>query len=79
MKGFYPYSLPVYQYMFQPSNNRFAKIKVNFVESRKKVDEKYILCDTLLLCDPGWCVHKSDVQNNWDDNTHTTLFVRMKT
>ena len=36
MKGLYPYSLPVYQYisMFQPinSNNRFAKIKVNFVE-----------------------------------------------
>ena len=23
------------------------------------------------LCDPGWCVHKSDVQNKWDDNTHT--------
>ena len=30
-----------------------------------------ILCD-LLLCDPGWCVHKSDVQNKWDDNTHNT-------
>ena len=26
---------------------------------------------TFLLCDPGWCVHKSDVQNKWDDNTHT--------
>ena len=25
---------------------------------------------TFLLCDPGWCVHKSDVQNKWDDNTH---------
>ena len=24
------------------------------------------------LCDPGWCVHKSDVQNKRDDNTHTT-------
>ena len=24
-----------------------------------------------LLCDPGWCVHKSDVQNKWDDSTHT--------
>ena len=24
---------------------------------------------TFLLCDPGWCVHKSDVQNKWDDNT----------
>ena len=22
-----------------------------------------------ILCDPGWCVHESDVQNNWDDNT----------
>ena len=21
-----------------------------------------------LLCDPGWCVHNSDVQNKWDDN-----------
>ena len=30
-------------------------------------------CVTFLLCDPGWCVHKSDVQNKWDcdDNTHT--------
>ena len=24
---------------------------------------------TFLLCDPGWRVHKSDVQNRWDDNT----------
>ena len=24
-----------------------------------------------LLCDSGCCVHKSDVQNEWDDNTHT--------
>ena len=24
-----------------------------------------------LLCDPGWCVHKSGVQNKWDNNTHT--------
>ena len=23
-----------------------------------------------ILCDPGWCVHKSDVQNKWDDSTH---------
>ena len=22
-----------------------------------------------ILCDPGWCVHESDVQNNWDDNS----------
>ena len=33
-------------------------------------------CVTFLLCDPGWCVHKSDIQNKWDDNaqhidTHT--------
>ena len=25
---------------------------------------------TFLLCDPGWCVHKSDVQNKWDDLEH---------
>ena len=22
---------------------------------------------TFLLCDPGWCVHKSDAQKKWDD------------
>ena len=27
--------------------------------------------EILLLCDPGWYVHKPDVQNKWDDNTHT--------
>ena len=26
---------------------------------------------TFLLSEPGWCVHKSDVQNKGDDNTHT--------
>ena len=26
---------------------------------------------TFLLCDPGWCVYKSDVQDKWDNNTHT--------
>ena len=26
---------------------------------------------TFLLCDPGWYVHKPDVQNKWEDNTHT--------
>ena len=26
---------------------------------------------TFLLRDPGWYVHKPDVQNKWDDNTHT--------
>ena len=30
-----------------------------------------ISCVAFLLCDPGWCVHKSDVQNKWDGNTHT--------
>ena len=31
-------------------------------------------CVTFLLCDPGWYVHKPDVQNEWDDNTHTTHY-----
>ena len=26
---------------------------------------------TFLLCGPGWYVHKLDVQNKWNDNTHT--------
>ena len=34
---------------------------------RRKVGEKS--CATFLLCDPGWYVHKSDIQNKWDDNT----------
>ena len=25
-----------------------------------------------ILCDPGWYVHKPDVRNKWDDNTHNT-------
>ena len=29
-----------------------------------------ILCE-LFLCYPGWYVHKPDIQNKWDDNTHT--------
>ena len=28
------------------------------------------LCVAFLLCDPGWYVHKPDVENKWDDNTH---------
>ena len=24
-----------------------------------------------ILCDPGWCVHKFDVQFKWDDSAHT--------
>ena len=41
---------------------------------RRKADEKS--CVTFLLCDPGWYVHKPDVQNKWDDSTpptHTLL------
>ena len=38
---------------------------------RRKVDEK--LCVTFPLCDLSWCIHKSDVQNKWDDNTTHTL------
>ena len=30
-------------------------------------------CVTFLLWDPGWCVHKSDVQNIWDDNTQHSI------
>ena len=31
---------------------------------------------TFLLCGLGWCVHKSDDRNKWDDNTHSS---RLKT
>ena len=34
---------------------------------RRKVEES---CVTFLLCTAGWYVHKPDVQNKWDDNTH---------
>ena len=34
---------------------------------RRKLEKS---CVTFLR-DPGWCVHKSGVQNKWDDNTHT--------
>ena len=30
-------------------------------------------CVTFLVCDPGWYAHKSDVQNKWDDSTHTHM------
>ena len=45
---------------------------------RSKVGEKS--CVTFILCDPGWYVHKSDVQNKWDDNTqkHTLLAANAK-
>ena len=36
---------------------------------RRKVDEKS--CVTFFLCDPGRYVHEPDVQNKWEDNTHT--------
>ena len=29
---------------------------------------------SLILCDPGWCVHKSGVQNKWDGIKHTHTF-----
>ena len=51
------------------------KIKDQGTHRRRKVDEKKS-CVTFLLCDPGWCVHKSDVYNKWDDNTHTDIFSR---
>ena len=35
---------------------------------RRKVEEKSFV--TFPLCGPGWYVHKPDVQNKWDDNTH---------
>ena len=42
---------------------------------RRKVEKSYV---TFLLCDPGWCVHKSDVQNICDDNTtHTWYIINM--
>ena len=34
---------------------------------RRKVGKS---CATFLLCDPGWYVHKPDMQNKRDDNTH---------
>ena len=39
---------------------------------RRKVEKSYV---TFLLCDPGWCVHKSDVQNICDDNTTHTWYI----
>ena len=32
--------------------------------------------DGEILCDPGWCVNKSDAQNRWDGNTHNIHTVR---
>ena len=29
---------------------------------------------TVLLCDPGWYVHKPDAQNKWDGNRHTHTY-----
>ena len=37
---------------------------------RRKVDEKSSVA--FLLCDPGWYVHKPDVQNKKDDKTENT-------
>ena len=35
----------------------------------REVDEKS--CVTFLLCDLGWYVQELDVQNGWEENTHT--------
>ena len=40
----------------------------SFSQTPQKVEKS---CATFLLCDPGWYVHKPDVQNKWDDNTRT--------
>ena len=43
---------------------------------RTKVGEKS--CVTFLLCDPGWYVHKPDVQNKWEENivrTETSYYM----
>ena len=37
---------------------------------RRKVDEKSSVA--FLLCNPGWYVHKPDVQNKRDDKTENT-------
>ena len=57
----------------QVENDYFVSIqKIDIVyitvDEGKKVDDKS--CVTFLLCDPGWYVHKPDVQNKWEDNTH---------
>ena len=41
----------------------------NYGKHRRGKAEKS--CVSFLLCDPGWCVHKSDVPNKWVDSTHT--------
>ena len=37
---------------------------------KSKVEKSFA---TFLMCDPGWCVHTSDVQHKWDDKTHTYM------
>ena len=39
----------------------------------RKVDEKS--CDLAPVW-PRWYVHKPDVQNKWEDNTHTNVLVQ---
>ena len=43
-----------------------ARDKKSGKHRKRKVKKS---CVTFLLYDPGWCVHKSDVQNKWDDET----------
>ena len=47
----------------------------NEVKHRRRKMEKS--CVAFLLCDPGWYVHKPDVQNKWDDNTHTHMHIHI--
>ena len=48
------------------------------VPARSKMGEKSCVTFLLLLCDPGWYVHKQpDVQNNkWVENTHKHTHTR---
>ena len=42
------------------------KIKASTAEGRRRKPVRPSFCG-----DPGWRVHRSDVQNKWDDNTQT--------
>ena len=52
-----------------------SRKKIQGRHRRRKVEKS---CVTFLLCDPGWYVHKPDVQNKWDDNTQTTASLEHK-
>ena len=40
-----------------------------FRQAPQKEGGEIVLCD-LPPRDPGWYVHKPDVQNKWDENAH---------